>query len=95
MVAKAMRLIGKVILFLCGFLVFWVFTLQVFGVLFGLCYFFVAFIEVLAQLVRRACEYLIKHSEYFLLLVTLLALFFFPAFWRDYFLQGWLRGRKS
>ena len=95
MVVKAMRLIGKVILFLFGFLVFWVFTLQVLGFIFGLCYFFVAFIEVLAHLVRRACEYLIKHSEYFLLLVTLLALFFFPAFCRDYLLQGWIRGRKS
>jgi len=95
MVVKAMQLIGKVILFLFGFLVFWVFTLQVLGFIFGLCYFFVATVEALAHLVRRACEYLIKHSEYFLLLVTLLALFFFPAFCRDYLLQEWLRGRKS
>jgi len=96
MAAKVARLLGNVALLLLGFLFFWIATLWVLGFVLGLCYFFAALIEVLAHLVRRACEYLlIKHSEYFLLLVTLLALFFFPAFCRDYLLQEWLRGRKS
>jgi H+/Cl- antiporter ClcA len=95
MVAKVLRFLGNAVLFLAGFLVFWVFTLYVLGLIFGLCYFFAALIEVLAQLVRRACEYFLNHLSYFLLLVTILALFFFPAFIRSFFSQEWLRGRKS
>jgi len=83
MAAKVMRLLGNVALLLSGFLFFWVATLCVLGVVLGLFYFLVALIEVLAQFVRRACEYLLNHPSYFFLLVTILALFFFPAFWRD------------